>query len=67
MLNPVENLFSEVKAEVRNMLSESEGEYSLKNLIETEVGTVTQSDCANYVLNMSRNLSIAAAGQPMEL
>ena len=49
MLNPIENLFSKVKAEVRNMFSESEGKYSLKDLIETGVGTVTQSDCTNYV------------------
>ena len=62
MLNPIENLFSKVKAAVRNMFSESEGKYSLKDLIETGVGTVTQSDCGNYVLNMSRNLPIAAAG-----
>ena len=49
------------------MLSASEGEYSLKDLIETGVGTVTQSDCANYILKMSRNLPMTAAGQTMDL
>jgi len=49
------------------MLAEGGNEYSLKEFIEAGSRKVTPDDCANYVMNMSRKLPIAAAGQPMEL
>jgi transposase len=64
MLNPIENVFSKVKASAKRILSNTVGEQTLTAVIQESVGTVTQQDCANYVLNMMMNLTIAAAGQP---
>jgi len=64
MLNPIENVFSKVKASAKRILSNTVVEQTLTAVIQESVGTVTQQDCANYVLNMMMNLTIAAAGQP---
>ena len=45
MMNPIENVFSKVKAEVRNMLAERGNEYSLKEFIKAGIRKVIPDDC----------------------
>ena len=64
MLNPAENVFSKVKALAKRILSGLMGEQTLSGVIQESVGTVSQQDCANYVINMMSKLTVAVAGQP---
>ena len=64
MLNPTENVFSKVKASAKRILSDPAAEQTFSEVIQESVSTVSQQDCANYVLNTMFNLTIAAAGQP---
>jgi len=66
MLNPIENVFSKIKASVRSLLRQRVSQQTLTSMIEEGVRTITQEDCTNYVMNVTRKLSVAASGQPME-
>jgi len=65
MINPIENVFSKVKLSVKSVLGQRVSGQILSSLIEEGVRTVTQKDCTNYVMNVTRKLSAAASGQPM--
>lgn len=64
-LNPIEKVFSKIKASVRRLLTDRTGEHSLSELIKQGIETVTPEDCSNYVMHTTRNLSIAISGKPM--
>ncbi|VDP50249.1 unnamed protein product [Heligmosomoides polygyrus] len=67
MLSPAENVFSKVKACVKRLLNNPTADRMLSSLIQEGIATVTQEDCANYVLHMTMNLATAAAGQPFSV
>ncbi|VDP11432.1 unnamed protein product [Heligmosomoides polygyrus] len=62
MLNPVENVFSKVRACVKRLLNNTTADRMRSSLIQEGIATVTQEDCAKYVLHMMMSLAIAAAG-----
>uniref|UniRef100_A0A914X175 Tc1-like transposase DDE domain-containing protein n=1 Tax=Plectus sambesii TaxID=2011161 RepID=A0A914X175_9BILA len=64
ILNLAENVFSKVKASAKRILSGLVGEQTLSGVTQESVGTVSQQDCANYVINMLSKLTMAVAGQP---
>jgi len=67
MLNPIENVFSKVKNSVRSLFRQNVSNSTLNTMIEEGVRTVTQEDCTNYVMNVTRKLPAAASGQPMTI
>lgn len=59
MLNPVENIFSKIKAIVRRILSNNENAITLSGAITEGVNSITPADCSGYMVNMMRNISLA--------
>lgn len=62
MLNPVENIFSKIKAIVRNSMTlefNANNEINLQTLINDAINQITRQDCCNYVLNMMQNVALA--------
>ena len=59
MLNPVENIFSKIKANVRNVLGRNDSNTSLQESINNAIMTINENDLINYFAHMSRNIALA--------
>lgn len=65
MFNPLGNVFSKIKLSARNMLGDDTNNMSFVDVIQLSTKTITPADCSSSYLNMTTQLSLAGAGQPL--
>lgn len=61
MLNPIENVFSKMKATARRILTNNVQDATLSDIIVTSIESIQEADCINYVIHMLNNISLAIA------
>lgn len=65
MMNPIEEVFSKVKSNAKNILADPSNHYDLLKVINDSVEIITLADCYNYIMNMYVKLPKGAAGEPL--